>query len=141
MSAPFSIAAAHLKCYVNGVLLGYVMGVPGWQVKSAWGELREIDSVITRQLAPRMFGVSGTIQILRGRSTGGLEGAGMVPQAEAMLRQKYLTIELQDRISQDIVYRALMCEVQQQDWQIQAKGLVVGTFQFIGIIFSNEATQ
>jgi hypothetical protein len=58
-----------------------------------------------------------------------------------MLQQKYLTIELQDRISQDIVYRALQCEVDQQQWQINQKGLVVGTFNFRGLTFSNESQQ
>jgi hypothetical protein len=141
MGRSFSIAGAHLKCYVNGKLLGYVMGVPSWQVRTDWGELREIDSVIARQLAPRMYAVMGTLQILRGRETGGPEGAGMVPQAEAMLRQKYLTIEIQDRVTQDIVYRAILCQVLQQDWQIQPKSLVVGSVNFRGITFANEATQ
>jgi hypothetical protein len=141
MAQPFSVAGAHLKCFVNGKLLGYVMAVPAWVVQSDWGELREIDSVLARQLSPRMYAVSGTIQILRGRSTGGAEGAGLVPSAEAMLRQKYLTIEIQDRISQDIVYRALRCQVINQQWQITVKGLVTGTLNFRGISFANEATQ
>lgn len=141
MGQTFSIAGAHLKVYVNSQLLGYVIGTPTWNVRSEWGRLRELDSVLTRQLAPRFYEVSATIQVLRGRSTGGLEGAGLVPTAEAMLRQKYLTIEIQDRITQDIVYRAVQCAVQQQQWQMNARGIVTGTFNFDGITFANEATQ
>jgi hypothetical protein len=139
MGASFTIAGAHLKCYINGKLLGYVMAVPAWNISTDWAELREIDNPVANQLAPRTYSVSGTIQILRGRSTGGLEGAGLVPSADAMLRQKYLTVELQDRITQDIVYHAAFCQVIQQQWSVNAKGLTTGTFNFKGISFSNEA--
>ena len=141
MGQSFSLAGAHLKVFINGKLLGYVMNAPAWNVRSESGRLREIDNVLTKQFAPRLYEVAGTLQVLRGRSTGGLEGAGLVPTAEAMLRQKYLTIEIQDRITQDIVYRALQCTVQQQQWQINARGIVTGTFNFEGITFANEATQ
>lgn len=141
MAHPFSIAGAHLKVFVNGKLLGYATAVPTLKVMTSHGDLRAIDSPVVRSRVPRMYGVNGTMQVLRGRSTGGLEGAGMVPSAQAMLRQKYLTIELQDRITQDIVFSVRQCDVDDQSWQIQAKGLVVGTFNFTGITFDNEATN
>ena len=71
-------------------------------------------------------------------------GAGRVVRIEQkeVLGQmrEYLTIEIQDRLTQDIVYRALQCTVQQQQWQI-VRGIVTGTFNFEGIAFANEATQ
>jgi hypothetical protein len=141
MAQTFSIASAHIKVYVNGKLLGYAISVPSWNIRSDWGRLQEIDSVITRQLAPRMYAVSGTFQVLRGRATGGLEGAGLVTTAESMLRQKYATIELQDRVSQDIIFRGLQCVVTQQSWQINPKSLVVGSFNFEGLVFANESVS
>jgi hypothetical protein len=140
MGQPFSVAGAHLKCYVNGTLLGYVAAIPAWNVTSSWGELRELDSVSARQLTPRAYGCSGTIQVIRGRGTGGLEGAELVPSGSNMLLQKYLTIEIQDRITQDVVYRAVQCAIDNQQWQIQ-RGIVMGTFNFKGISFTNESTQ
>lgn len=141
MGQSFTLAGAHLKCYINGKLLGYVISVPSFQVRHEWAPLREIDSLLARQLAPRMYEVSGNIQVLRGRSTGGLEGAGLVSSGESMMLQKYLTIELQDRFTQDIVFRAVSCEANNQQWQIQTRGLVVGSFNFTGITFATEATQ
>jgi len=141
MAASFSLAGAHLKVYVNSKLLGIVTSIPAWNITTAWARLQEIDSVVTNQLAPRMYTCSGTIQVLRGRSTGGLEGAGLVPAAQSMLLQKYLTIEVQDIVTQDIVFRALQCQVTQQQWQINPKGLVMGTFSFEGITASNESEQ
>jgi hypothetical protein len=141
MAETFSIAGAHLKCFINGKLLGYVIAVPSWNIRSEWAELRGIDNVMAKQLVPRIYSCSGTVQILRGRHTGGLEGAGLVPSGEAMLRQKYLTVEIQDRITQDIIYRALLCQIDQQQWQMDTKGLVTGSFSFKGLSFQNEATR
>lgn len=140
MGQPFSVAGAHIKCFVNEKLLGYVTGIPAWNVLSTWGELREIDSVRVRQLSPRAFSVSGTVQVLRGRNTGGLEGAGLVTSARRMLQQKYLTIELQDRISQAILFRAVACQVDGQQWQVTPKGLILGTFNFKGLDFGSDGT-
>lgn len=141
MTAPFSVAGAHLKVYINGKLLGYVTAVPAWNVRSEWGRLRELDNVMTRSFAPRVYEVSGVLQVLRGRATGGAEGAGLVASGENMLRQKHATIEIQDRVTQDLVFRGLMCTIQQQQWKMDARSLVVGTFSFDGVAFSNEATQ
>lgn len=140
MSQTFSIAGAHLKCYVNNRLLGYVMAVPAWRTDSNWGELREIDSVLPKQLAPRLYRVGGTIQVLRGRYTGGAEGAGLVPSGEAMCRQKYLTIELLDRVSNEILFRGVSCVIDDQTWKID-RGLVVGMLTFKGLTFATEATR
>jgi hypothetical protein len=88
-----------------------------------------------------MYTVNGTIQILRGRLTGGAEGAGMVASAENMLLQKYLTIEIQDNITKDLVFRALNCQITQQSWRIDPKGIVTGMLSFEGTNFKNEDDQ
>ena len=141
MAESFSIASAHLKFYVNGKLLGYVVSVPNWNIQRSWGELREIDNLLAKQLAPRLFACSGSVVILRGRHTGGLEGAGLVASGQAMLLQRYLTFEIQDRVSQDIVFRGLFGQVDNESWKIDQKGLVTGTFNFKCLAFANEATQ
>ena len=141
MGQTFSIAAAHLRLFLNGKLFGACMGVPALTIQSNWAELREIDSVVARQLTPRTYSVTGTIQVLRGRSTGGLEGMGLTATGSSMLLQKYLTIELQDRITDDIVMSIHECQIDNQSWKIDAKGLVIGTFNFRGLRFDTEATQ
>jgi hypothetical protein len=141
MAATFSIASASVKCYINGKLLGAVMAIPVWSIQSSWGALREIDSVVARQLAPRTYACNGTIQILRGRSTGGLEGLGLVAAAESMLLQKYASIEVQDRCTDEIIFSAHHCQVDSQSWKVDSKGLIIGTFNFQGLTFTNEATQ
>ena len=141
MALSFAIPGSTLKVYVNSQLLGWVTGIPTWTITTEWARIREIDSSITRQLVPRSYTVSGTLQVVRGRYTGGAEGAGLIPSAENMLRQKYLTIEVQDITTQDIVYRAKHCQVMNQTWRIDGRGVVTGTLNFEGLTFESEDIQ
>ena len=102
------IQGAAVKCYVNGVLLGYVTAA-AWNTLTRYGEAAEIDSNVVKEYMPGSYRVGGSFGILRGRSTGGLEGAGMVAFAEGMLRQKYLSIDLVDRVTGEVVERAAAC--------------------------------
>jgi len=138
---PFSavIAGHHVKCYINGVLLGYITGMPAWTIDTEYRPALEIDSNIPRELMPGQFRVTGTFTILRGRDTGGLEGAGMVATAKDMLLQKYLNIELVDRLTDQTIFRATQCQVTRQSWTTAPKQLVTGTFNWMGITFENES--
>jgi len=139
MAFPSIIAAHHVVVYINGVMLGYINGMPQWNIDTEFREAREIDTNETVELMPGQSRVSGTFTILRGRDTGGLEGAGLVATGQKMLRQKYATIELVDRLTDQTIFRALKCQVTRQSWSVQPKQLVVGTFTWLGINFENES--
>lgn len=133
------VAGHHVKCFINGILLGYVTGMPQWVIDTEYRETREIDSNTSVELIPGPFRVSGAFTVLRGRSTGGLEGAGIAATAEKMLLQKYLTIELIDRLTDQTIFRATRCQVTKQSWTTAPKQLVTGTFTWVGLRFENEA--
>lgn len=139
MPFPSILSGNQVKCYINGVLLGYVVGMPQWTIETDYREAREIDSNVVRELMPGQFRVSGAFAILRGRDTGGLEGAGMVASAEKMLLQKYLVIELVDRLTDQTIFRAVQCQVTRQSWSASPKQLVTGNFAWLGTTFENEA--
>lgn len=139
MAFPSIIAAHHLVCYINGVLFGYINGMPQWNVDTEYREARGIDTNEAFELMPGQSRVSGTFTILRGRDTGGLEGAGLVASGQKMLQQKYMTIEMVDRLTNQTVFRALRCQVTRQSWSAQPKGLVTGTFTWTGIEHENES--
>jgi hypothetical protein len=136
---PSIVAGQDVQCYINGVLLGYISGLPQWTIETDYREAREIDSNVPKELMPGTYRVSGAFQILRGRDTGGLEGAGMVASAEKMLLQKYLTIELVDRNTDQVIFRAKHCQVLRQTWSTAPKQLVTGTFSWVGTTFENES--
>jgi len=139
MPFPSVIAANHVKCYINGVLLGYITGMPQWSIDTEYREAREIDSNLAKELMPGAFRVSGTFTVLRGRGTGGLEGAGIVALGQKMLLQKYLTLEITDFLTDQTIFRATQCQVTRQSWMVQPKQFIVGTFSWVGISFENES--
>jgi hypothetical protein len=137
---PSIIAAAHLKVYVNGRLLGWTTGFTpriSTPVRAAGG----IDTSVTFELMPTTYAVSGTMEVLRGRGQGGAEGLGMAAFAKDLLKQKYSTIELVDRLSDAIMFKFVGCLVEDQGWEVTPKGLVRGRFSFQGLDYSNEADQ
>lgn len=133
------IAGSHVKCYINGVLLGYITGVSQWTVDTEYREARGIDSNTAVELVPGQFRVTGVFSIVRGRDTGGLEGAGMVASGQKMLLQKTMTIELVDRLTDQVIFKALGCQVTRQTWNSAPKQVVMGQFNWTGTTFSNEA--
>ena len=132
------IAGAHLKCYVNGRILGWASGVKintRTPVKAIFG----IDDSLAVELAPTTYAVQGTLQIWRGRNQGGAEGLGLVSFAEKLLLQKYFTLELVDRVTDGVVFKAIGCLTTSQDWTISPKGLISGSISFEGMNTSNES--
>ena len=139
MPQPTLIAGMHIKCFINGVLLGLITTAQ-WSIGTEFREAREIDSNVVKEQVPGAFSVRGAFGILRGRSSGGLEGAGLVASGQDMLLQKLMTIELHDRITEEVIFRATGCQVLNQTWGISPKQLVTGQFTWSGITFSNESS-
>lgn len=135
MSLSFSLSSSSLKIFVDGVILGYVIAVPDITILSEWGELHGLDSVIGSQLSPRKHIAQGYLQILRGRSTGGAEGASLVADANNMVFRKYSTIQIMDTGTGGMLYNMYNCQIISQRWQMNPKGLVTGTLQFRSLIF------
>jgi hypothetical protein len=138
MAWPKVIASAHLKVMVNGRLLGWAAGFRP-RISTPVRKAQGIDTNLTFELMPATYDVSGTIQVLRGRAQGGAEGLGMAAFAKDLLKQKYCSIELLDRLSDQVVMKFVGCLITEQTWDVSPKGIVTGQFTFEGLDYSNEA--
>lgn len=134
------LASAHLKCNVNGRLLGWTSGFHP-RIRTPVRRAQGIDTALTFELMPTTYEVAGSMQVYRGRAQGGAEGLGMAAFARNLLLQKYCTIELLDRVTDLVVFKFGSCLITEQNWDISPKGLVVGQFAFEGCEYSNEADQ
>lgn len=132
------LAGAHLKVMVNGRLLGWASSFAP-RIRTAYRPAVGIDQSTVQEFIPGTYSVGGTMEVYRGRLQGGLEGLGMVAFARDMLRQKYCRIELVDRGTGTTVFRFENCVVTEQAWRVTPKGLVIGSIQFEGTEYSNEA--
>lgn len=134
------LAGAHLKCMVNGRLLGWTSGIH-YRIRTPARRAQGIDSAVTFELMPTTYDVAGSMEVYRGRAQGGAEGLGMAAFAKDLLKQKYSTIELVDRLSGDVVASFSGCLVTEQSWDARPKSLVTGNFTFEGVGYSNEASS
>lgn len=132
------VASAHLKVFVNGRLLGWSTGFQP-RIRTPQRAAGGIDTSVTFELMPTTYEVSGTIDVLRGRAQGGAEGLGMAAFARDLLKQKYSTIELVDRASDQVMMKVVGAVIDEQSWSVAPKGIVTGRFSFVGLDWSNEA--
>ena len=132
------LAGAHLKVMVNGRLLGWTAGI-NYRIRTPVRRAQGIDSSLTFELMPTTYDVAGSMEVYRGRAQGGAEGLGMASFAKNLLLQKYSTIELVDRVSDQVVASFQKCLVSEQAWTVRPKSLVTGNFSFEGTGYSNEA--
>jgi hypothetical protein len=131
------VVSAHLVVFINGKRFGECMGME-WEQGTPHVEKMGIDSLTPVELVPTGTRVSGTFKTLRLRATGALEGRGIVAPFRHVIREKYFSILVVNRLDGTRVFRADRCKVTSQRWQAMAKGRVEGTFAFVGIDAANE---
>ena len=123
------ISGPRLKCVINGRVFGIVTSFR-YEIRSSHAPAQGLDQNTVQEWIPTTYRVSGQVGVLRLHGTGGLEGAGVVAFSDDVLRQKYLTIELVDRVTERTVFSAINSVVSAQSWQVAAKGLLTGSFAF-----------
>lgn len=100
-----------------------------------------IDALDPIELAPSRTKVNGVIGLVRTLGDGGAEGAGFTAPYEYLSREKYFSLSLVDRQTDNIIFRADYCSVTNQSWDVAAKEFVKGSLEFEALDWSNEVHQ
>jgi hypothetical protein len=133
-----SIAGAATILYLNNVKAGFVTGFD-FRATNNRRAVGELDSITPAELIPGNTAVNGTVTCMRIRLDGGLEGRGIAPSERNLLLEKYISILLVDRLTDSVIFRCDNAAVVDQNWSIRSKGLLEGSFSFIGISWLNES--
>ena len=139
MSIPQLAHGARIYAYINGYKFGPAISVSVTST-SQTHPIEGIDEVIPSELAPTRCQVHGVVQCYRIVGDGGLEGLGITDQFANIPRQKYFSFALKDRITGKMLVKIDYCMVDSQQWQIGSKALMMGSFSFTGISWTNEMT-
>lgn len=137
MARSHVVVSARVVCYINGKAYAQVSDFQ-FNSSTPHKAIYGIDSATPYELAPTQTKVSGQIGLYRIESDGGAEGAGIVPPQAYIQKGKYFTIMLVDRLTDSTLFRADQCVANGQNWNIPNKGIVTGSLQFEGMIWSNE---
>lgn len=138
MSKAKALAGAGLKLYINNRLFAIATGFE-WRSEGGRRAIYGLDQVNPIELAPSVSTVTGTVECLRIKLDGGLEGRGIVTSDANMLLEKYISIVLIDRLNDTVVFRCENAAVNTQQWKVNSKGLLAGSFTFQGITWDNES--
>lgn len=131
------VAAAKVIVYINGKKFGQVTGF-SWQSitqrKPAYG----LDSGEPYEFMPLTTKCMGSVSVIKTIADGGVEGRGAVARFEDLPREKYFSIMLVERTYDMVIFQADRCVVNAQSWDVQAKGILTGRFEFETFTWNNE---
>ena len=140
MAIAKTLTGASLKLYINGRPFGIATSIE-FSVDSGRRQIFGLDQVTPFELAPGASRITGRIECNRLRQDGGLEGRGLATPDKWIMFEKYISIMLVDRLTDSIVLKVDQAAVSDQSWSIVSKDVMKGTFSFMGMGWSNEASE
>jgi hypothetical protein len=140
MAQPTVAAGHHLVLYINGSVFGLVTDMQ-WAVDNDWKPVNVIDYAGPIEFMPGGSRVRGSFGVVRARVNGSLEAMGVTTFARNLLKQKYIHLQVRDRVSGQVFYEAVNVVVMNQTWRTSPKQLVLGTFTWEGMGWTNDGDE
>jgi hypothetical protein len=128
---------AGYKLYINNRVVGITTSFE-FVADSTHKPIYGIDSILPNELLPMTVSVSGSIGCVRLSSHGGLEARGIAASNSELLLEKYISIKLIDRATDNIVFACNEAVINSQNWKVEARNIMRGTFSFTGITWHND---
>lgn len=132
MGSASILTAADLALYINGQPFGLASAIR-WSIKNGRKAIFGIDNEIPFEIPTGQRIIEGTVSCHYLRSSGGLEGIGVVADGGDIIFEKYCTLVAVDRGTGDVVLTVQKMSVGDQNWDAAPKQLVSGSFTFMGI--------
>lgn len=132
------VSGARLKLYINNRFIGEVTDFK-YSVTTQKKAIYGIDATEPFELAPGITVVRGSISLLRPAGLGSLEGYGFKSSLPDAAKEKYASIMLFDRAAGLPVFQSDRAAIITQNWQVAARGIMTGTFEFEAFNYINEA--
>lgn len=134
---PLIIRGLDCILYINGRIFGVATGI-NWEASTGAQKRHGIDRHTPFEVLPTQASIRGTVQCLRQHNTAGIEGAGVVPVEDELSGSRYFSLQLVDRQTDTVVLQVLEAACVSQQWSVQARGVMTGSFAFEGLSWSNE---
>jgi hypothetical protein len=137
MAIAKTLRGADIKVFINGQLFPPATSLR-FSATTGRHAIRGVDSHTPFELASGPAEVKGSIEVLRKRASGGLEGAGVVAPEEKILLERYFSLTVVDRLSDTVVLQIDEAALVDQNWSFPGRGIVTGNFSFEGLSWVNE---
>ena len=139
MATNYALRGADVKVYINDKVYA---GVTAFKFNSSTGTrpILGIDSGVPYELAPGTQKVTGSMDVVRIRNGGGLEGGGFAALPADILLSKYFSIRVVDRLSDTVIFETPEASIIDQNWSMPTRGISAGSCSFECIGWANEAS-
>lgn len=132
MAQPHILTGADLSIYINGAPFGIASELR-WTIRNNRKAIYGIDNETPFEIPTGQRIIEGTINCYYLRSSGGLEGIGVLADGGDIIFEKYCTLVVVDRVTGDVVLSVQKMSAGDQSWSSAPKQLVTGNFAFMGI--------
>jgi len=128
-----TVSGASIKLFIAGILYPNARSVT---INIDYGEdaIYGIDSALPQEIRQTRISVQGSVSGIRIRSTPGLQGANIVSILKDSLQAPYVTLEIRDRVSDEVMYFIRGVKVTSESFKAVSKGTVELSFNFKGIL-------
>jgi len=112
-----------------------------WIRSQSLKTIYEVDSPIAKEIAPTTISVSGTLTGLRIRGSSGLDGAKImnIANPELVFTQKYVTIEIVDRLTDRTLYTFTDAVFDSDSWRAENRSLMAFSASFKAKFVTTES--
>ncbi len=133
MSKSVVLRGADCKLYLAGNLYSEVQNIT-YIIDYGEIEIFGVDSVNPQEIATTRITIQGTINGVRVRNSGGLQGSAARPYILESLYGPYISLRIKDRNSGEEIIYMPQIKVTREQMTIQAKGVVKLNFSFKAMI-------
>jgi hypothetical protein len=130
------MSGARTVLKINGRVVGFAFSV-SWSIQTDAREIYTIDDVLPHEIAPTKILVEGTLGLLQipGRSP---QNERIQSDSLAFLSNKYITIEIRDSSSDQLIFKADKAIVTNQQSQINADDMATTTLNWKAVGWQAE---
>ena len=132
-SLPVVITGAHLNLFVNNQIYKEVESV-SFSIEYSEEPIFQIDSPYPAEIAGGKITVSGTVNGLRLKLSGGIEAKNMRSLFNDASASPYISLRFNDRSTQEDILFVPMAKVTNQSHSVAAKGTYKLNFSWIGLV-------
>ena len=127
-----TIAGAHIKVYINGIVYNEVQQL---QYTIDYGEepIYGIDSVFPQEIKITRVSIQGSISGVRTAQSNGLQGYDIRPKIFDSIFAPYISIRIFDRKTGEDILFVPYARVTNEKTSVSAKGIMQTSFNFIGL--------
>lgn len=131
MAVPVILTGPMIRLFINNQLYKTVQSV---SLVVDYGEqpIYGIDAMHSQEIAPTRLSVSGSVQGLRVKNSGGLQAQNIRPLFVDLMASPYISIRIQDRATGEDILYIPQCKVSQESHAMATKTTYKMNFNFIG---------